>query len=623
MKRKIFFSVTCLVLLLGVGMAAAQTGDASPPTTTAPAEPSSVEPGTVDITAADASLPDAAQPGAAQPGAVQAEDATPLTTPAKAARDSVLAVGQGATESAGTMRRGTDELGGQGARMYSQVLLPMWQRLANALPSLIKAIVVLLLFWLAALLLSTLVRRLFDMTEMDEKFVRDWGLEGLLQREGGQQRTFAEVASKFVKWTVLLFGFVAFFQALDLNMVAQPLQNVADAIVGVVPNLLEAAVILLAYWVLATIVRFGLTKALHLAKLDERSVKYIKPAAPGEKVRVPSRTIGNLAFYLVLLFGLPPFLEALNQSALVTPLTSMLQEALAFLPNIVAAILLFFIGKLVATIVREVVVNFLAASGLDNRVAKMEIADSLGSRRLSEIVGSIVYFFILISVVVAAVDTLAITAISEPVKSTLERLLNAVPLIFVALVVMAIGYAVAKGVRQLVESFLRSVGFDRFPERFGLHFLAPGEGRATLSSIGGTVVMVAILLLTAEQALATLHLDHLAVMVGALTAYLPNLLVGLAIILVAMSLSSFAAKLLSDALGRTPQATFLVPMARYAIIFLGVSMGLSQLGVAEDVVTIAVAASLFGLALALGLAFGLGGREKARELLEKISDDPV
>jgi hypothetical protein len=108
-------------------------------------------------------------------------------------------------------------------------------------------------------------------------------------------------------------------------------------------------------------------------------------------------------------------LEALNQSALVTPLTSMLGEALAFLPNIVAAVLLFLIGKLVATIVREVVVNFLVATGLDDRVAKMEVAGSLGSKRPSEIVGAIAYFFILISVVVASVDTLAITAISDPV----------------------------------------------------------------------------------------------------------------------------------------------------------------------------------------------------------------
>jgi small-conductance mechanosensitive channel len=200
--------------------------------------------------------------------------------------------------------------------------------------------------------------------------------------------------------------------------------------------------------------------------------------------------------------------------------------------------------------------------------------------------------------------------------------LSSVPLIFVALIVMAIGFAVAKGVRQIVESFLQSVGFDRFPERFGLHFLAPGEGRSTLSAIGGTVVMVAILLLTAEQALATLHLEQLAAMVGALTGYLPSLLVGLAIILVAMSLSSFAAKMLSEALGKTPQAALLVPMARYAIVFLGVSMGLSQLGVGERIVTIAVSASLFGLALALGLAFGLGGREKAAKFLDSISDQP-
>ncbi len=550
---------------------------------------------------------------------VEPDDPVPaVPSPAGTARQTVAAMQDATVESADAMTRGATGVAEQSEQLWHQALLPMWQRMAQAIPSLAKALLVLLIFWLVAMILGRVVRRLLQLTKIDDKAAKDWGLAGLLnQGEGAEPLSIAEVAGRLVKWTILLFGLVAFFQALDLNMVAEPLQNVAGSITGIIPSLLEALVILIAYWVVASLVKIGLTKLLTIAKFDQRSGKYLVKDVDDQEATSPTVTIGRLAFYLVLLFGLPPFLEALGQTALVRPLTAMLGKTLAFVPNIVAALILFLIGKMIATIVREVVSNFLAASGIDSRAKKL--TQNLGSRRLSEIVGSVVYFFILVSVLVAAVDSLSISAIADPVKSTLERLLTAVPLMFVAVVVMFIGYAVARAVREVVEAFLKGIGFDRYPEQFGLSFLAPKEGRPALSATGGTVVMAIILLLTAEQALATLQLDQLSTMVGALIGYLPSLIAGVAMILVALALSGLASRLVGDALGEAPQARIAVPVVRVAIIFLGVSMGLAQLGVGEQIVMIAVAAALFGAALALGLSFGMGGRRKAEELIDQVS----
>ncbi len=507
----------------------------------------------------------------------------------------------------------------QGTEIWQAALVPMWQRMAAAIPNLLEAILLLFVFWVAAMILGAGTRKLLMMTELDNRAVQEWGLSGFIEKAGGKNRSLEDLAGLVVKWIVLLFGFVAFFQALDLDMVARPLQNVADSVLSLVPSLLQATLILLAYWIVASIVRMALTKGLALIEFDARASKYLAAREEDGKTIAPSVTLGRLAFYLILLFGLPPFLHALGQTALVAPLSAMLAKALAFLPNIAAALVLFFVGKLVATIVREVVSNFLAASGIDGRVETLGLGRALGGRRLSDVIAAVAYFFILIPVLVASVDALEITAVSEPVTATLESLLAAVPLLFVALVVLAIGYAVAYAARGVVEAFLVSIGFDDLPQSLGLEFLAPKEGRKPLSAICSIAVMWIIMLLTLEQALASLQLDQLALMTGALIAYLPNLLAGVAIILVALSLSSYAARLIKDALGDSAHAQMAGRITQVTIVFLGFSMGLAQLGLGDEIVSIVVSSVLFGAALALGLAFGLGGRAKAREILDRLS----
>jgi hypothetical protein len=107
---------------------------------------------------------------------------------------------------------------------------------------------------------------------------------------------------------------VAFFNALNLAMVAGPLQNILDRIVGAIPNLLKAAVILFVYWVVAAVVRAGVTRALGAMKFDSRFGKHLAvPAADGTQPPTPSAMIGRLLFYVILLFGVPPFLQALGQ----------------------------------------------------------------------------------------------------------------------------------------------------------------------------------------------------------------------------------------------------------------------------------------------------------------------
>ena len=540
-------------------------------------------------------------------------DETPAAEPSGAESSPTL---RGAVDSTGEAVQATGEqVAQQGRQVWQEALLPMWERLLTSLPSILKAFGLLFVFWIAASFLGGLVTRLLLKTEVDNRLAKDWGLDRLIGSDE-EKDAFEKSAGLVVKWIILLFGFVAFFNALNLGMVAGPLQNILNKISGAVPAMLNAAVILLGYWLVATVLRFVVTKALGAMAFDRRVEKWLPSREVDGEVVGPSSTIGRLLFYIVLLIGIPPFLEALGQQALVEPLSHMFSKVFAFLPNILAALILLFIGRLVATIVREVVSNLLAASGVDGFAERFGFGKTEGTKRVSEIAGAVAFFFIIIPIIVAAVDSLQVEAISGPVKATLEQLLAAIPLLLVALVVAAIGYFVAKAVRGFVESFLSGVGFDALPTKLGLNFLQPKEGQPTLSSIAGTVIMAVILLLTAEQALATLGLGELSALVGGLISYLPSLLVGVAIILVGLSLGTYVAGLLGTVLEGSPHKAFVASVAKYAIIFLTFSMGLNQLGVGEDIVRIAVSAVLGGSALALGLAFGLGGRDRAKEIVE-------
>jgi len=530
----------------------------------------------------------------------------------------VGAVGEAVSETAGTVVGGAKQVGEQGKAVWTDALMPMYERMLAAIPILLKALLVLFLFWVVANIVGAAVSKLLSLTDIDNKAAREWGLGDMLEPKDGKAVSLEGLAGGIAKWIILLVGFVAFFNALNLEMVAGPLQNIVNQMSGAAMMILKAAVILVVAWGIGTVLKLAVTKALQAVGFDDRVERFMPAREVKGEMVGPSSLIGRLLFYIVLLLALPLFLEALGQDSLVAPLSDMFSKAFAFVPNILMAVVLFFVAKIVATIVREIVTNFLAAVGVDRFAERFGIGEAAGTKKLSDIAGAVAYFFIFLPLLVQAVAALKMQAISEPLQETIGMMTNAIPQIFLAVIVLAIFYFVAKTVRGLLESFLQGVSFDQLPEKLGLDFLRP-RGAMSLSAIASVVVFTIMMLLGVRQALAILNFGPLSDMVGSLIAYLPNLVIGLAIILAALSLGTYVASLIRNAMGTSPNTNLVTTIARVAIIFLGFSMGLNQLGVGDEIVRIAASAVLFGTALALGLAFGLGGRDRAQELIDKKS----
>lgn len=190
-----------------------------------------------------------------------------------------------------------------------------------------------------------------------------------------------------------------------------------------------------------------------------------------------------------------------------------------------------------------------------------------------------------------------------------------------ALVILILGLIVAAGLGRLVEKIFDAVKLDAFLSKIGLapHFERAGmrlRGSRFLGRLVYWFLVVAFLL----AAVNALGLVVFAGFLREVLFYLGNVVVAILIMLAALVVANFARKIVVGAVAsaRLSGEHFLGVITWWAITLFGFFAALSQLGVAETVVNALVVGVVAMLALAGGLAFGLGGRDYAASLLEKL-----
>jgi hypothetical protein len=495
-------------------------------------------------------------------------------------------------------------------------------------PNLVGAIVILIVGWLVALLVSRAVAGALRRTGLDRRIA---GLMG-----GGE--TPVQVATwtqTIVFWLLFLFVLLAFFQSLGLTLITTPLAALLGEVFAYLPRLAGALVLIVLAWVLATILRLLVTRTLQALRLDQRLSDQAAPdgaaadatTRPATAARAPlSRTLGEVVYWLVWLLFLPAILDALSLGSLLAPVVGMLDKAIGYLPNILAAAVILLVGWFVAGIVRRIVSNLLAAAGLDQLIARLGVGQT-GIQRASDLVGLVVYVLILLPVVTAALNALGLDAVTRPLSDVLNTVLAAIPRIFAAALVLLIAYVMGRLVASLVAGVLAELGFDRLPARLGLAAIAPGPtsvtdtttlaGR-TPSQTAGQLVLAAIMLFAAIEAARQLGFQVVADLLAQLLVLAGQILLGLIIIAIGLYLADLIARAVRTS--NVQNAGLLATAARVAIIGLAVAMGLRQMGVANEIVNLAFALLLGAIAVAAALAFGLGGRNAAGRELEAWLD---
>ncbi len=476
------------------------------------------------------------------------------------------------------------------------ILSKILEEVGSYIPELLGALVILIVGWLIALILSNLVRSVLKRTELDNKIV-SWVT-------GEKAPNVEEGTGRVIFWLIMIFVLIAFFQALGLTLVTDPLNQLMNQILLYIPQLFGAGILLLIAWIVATVLRMIITKVMGAAKVDERVGGQVK-----DKQAVPlTKTIGDVVYWLIFLLFLPAVLGALNLQGLLDPVQSMLDKFLGFIPNLLAAALIGLIGWFVARIVRQVVTSLLAAAGGDR------LSERVGIAPLSKIVGLTVYILIIIPVIIAALNALALDAITKPASNMLNLILGAIPAIFAAAVVLTIAYMIGKVLTGLITDFLTGMGFNTILKRLGVGG-EPKEGERTPSQIVGYLVLVTIMLFAIFEAASLLGFEALAEVMKELTVLGGHIILGLIIFALGLYLANLASKTIQAS--KADQADLLSKVAQIAIILLAGSIALRYTGLANEIINLAFGLILGALALALAIAFGIGGREIAARKLEE------
>nr|WP_205369901.1 mechanosensitive ion channel [Thermoleptolyngbya sp. PKUAC-SCTB121] len=529
------------------------------------------------------------------------------------------------------------------------------------MPSLLGAVFILIAGWVLAAIAASITKRILLRTNLDNRLVSTFLPAGSTARPHVEQWGAA-----LVFWIIMIFAIVAFLNALRLDVVSQPLNNFLQQIFSYLPRLGGAAILVALAWVLASLVKALVTRGLARFGLDEKLNVAPKEAETGmadpnvaarsaeagvvDPSRQPvaespfllSETLGNVLYWFVFLFFLPLILDVLQLQGPLQPVQTLLNDFLVILPRILSAIAIGAAGWFIAQVVRNIVTNLLRAARVDRLGTQFGLSRTQGALSLSSLIGTLVYVLILIPTAIAALQALGIRAISDPAVAMLNDILTALPRIFTAAVLLIVFYVIGRFIADLVTNLLTSFGFNNVFEWMGLprqtvatvspspssspYDATPGGEptvvqpaatlpRRTPSEIVGILALVGIMLFAAVAAAEVLQFQQLTAIVNGILAVSARVLVGVIVFGVGLYLANLAFNLIAGSGGR--QARILAQAARIAIIALVSAMALQQMGIATNIVALAFGLLLGAIAVALAIAFGLGGREVAAEQLRE------
>ena len=320
---------------------------------------------------------------------------------------------------------------------------------------LIGALAIILLGWIVGGWVARLTRSSLRRFSLDSRLSSAMPAGALPPAGLRLDRLLAAV----VFWIVMVLALVAALNVLKLTTVSEPLNQFLNQIFAFLPKLAAAGLLAAVGWVVALLARTALLGASQRLDLDQRLFDG-EQEGDGTQGLAVSKALADVVFWLVLLFFLPLVLNALNLGAQVTPVVNLFDTFLSALPRLFKAAAIAAVGWFLARIVRTIVSNLLAATGLDRLGADFGLNPDQGAQSLSWLVGTLVFVLILIPTATASLDALAIPAVSGPATAMLDRILTTLPQIFTAALILIAGFVVGRFTGQLVSRLLAGVGFD-------------------------------------------------------------------------------------------------------------------------------------------------------------------
>lgn len=379
------------------------------------------------------------------------------------------------------------------------------------------------------------------------------------------------------------------------------------SLLGMIPNVVFAILLLVVAFVAAKIVKSLVLKLLKAVKAESFLNKLgVKDTATNSSVEF----VAKLAYFVTFLLFLPGVLDKLGMQSVSSPITGMVNDFLAFIPKLVAAGIIIAVGMFIANIVKELLVPVLKAIKVDALQEKAGIEASENTA-FSNIIANVIYGVILLVVITSALDQLGIAAISEPASAIVSSIFAMIPNVLGAIVIIAIGVIIAKLVAKLLENLLAGVGADTLIEKV----TGTPAKKFVLSKVISAVVKYVLVIVFLVQGINVLNLPVLTEIGGAVIGYMPAALSAVIIVTIGLFAGNTAEAVIAK---KFPEAKMCAVVAKVAIYVLTAFLCLSQLGVASAIVETTFILIIAAVCVAVAIAFGVGGRTFAANTLEKL-----
>ena len=285
---------------------------------------------------------------------------------------------------------------------------------------------------------------------------------------------------------------------------------------------------------------------------------------------------------------------------------------IGFLPTIVAVLILLLIAWILAKVLRTGVRRVVQASSVDKRLGKGGDPKDKSQFPVAQGAGTAVFWIVWILFILAILQVLGVEGIFDSIVVIFERIFAAIPLIIGAVVILAIFYFVGRLLTKLATKVLTRIHFDELPVKLGLA-KEPVEGTGSPTNVVGYIIMVFIMLFALMMAADLLGFAIVNEIVAHLTQFLGLVLLGVIIIGTGILVANFVANILRAG----TRAESLISFVRISIIVLSVILGIRAMGIADDLILLGFGLALGAAAIAAAIAFGLGGRKVAGELLAR------
>lgn len=422
-------------------------------------------------------------------------------------------------------------------------------------------------------------------------------------KEGGTSTSAIKILLKFIYYIFVIFIIGIIMEKLGFSRLVNPILNLLDPIFSYIPNVLGGIVLLIVAIILAKL-------SQKFSEIFFRKMKVDEKIHSNENGISLSKIFSEIISLVIFILILPGVLAALKLDKILIPITDMLTKFLNYVPSLVAAALVLVVGWFIASKLRDILKGVLDSFKLDE---KLSIDGRvLFEGKLSSVIANIVYVLVLIPVFSASLNYLGLDIIISPVISMLNILFNYVPnLVGVALVLVVAMYF-GRIIENIITNLLIGLKFDSYLEKAGLKTI-----ENNYSKLVGKFSKILIIYFAIIQSIEILNFGSLQDLSLRLTVLLGDILLGVIVIAIGIVIANYAAKIIKNtSLVNKDQIASIAKIA--IIVFVG-AMGLRQMGIANEIINLAFGFTVGALAVAFAIAFGIGGKDLAKEKLQKLN----